>query len=68
MILYTMHLGMAAATSLFSLPQIEGPLLFKAINSRYTELYCDVKFGNILLEERRAVSLDFDVTEGLLEV
>ncbi|XP_022737248.1 protein DEFECTIVE IN MERISTEM SILENCING 3-like [Durio zibethinus] len=32
----------------FPLPQIEGPLCFKACHSRYTEVYCNVKVRQIL--------------------
>ena len=44
---YAFRHGCCNITS-FPLPQIEGPLCFKAFHSRYTELYCDVKVGKIL--------------------
>ncbi|XWS37991.1 hypothetical protein CRYUN_Cryun19dG0092200 [Craigia yunnanensis] len=41
---YAFRHGCCNITS-FPLPQIEGPLCFKAFHSRYTELYCDVKIS-----------------------
>ncbi|XP_039057677.1 structural maintenance of chromosomes flexible hinge domain-containing protein GMI1-like [Hibiscus syriacus] len=39
---YVFKHGRCNITS-FPLPQIEGPLCFKAFHSRYSQLYCDVK-------------------------